>query len=239
MKLKTLLLVPMLALAVPARADGPTSQPSATTQPSAAGPVRREGKSDNGMGGGSGGRMGRRDGYMPGAKPTQEEIDDTIAYVKANFPNHYELFSNIPENAPFRKVAIQKMVNRYRQLLRMQDQAPEAYDAVLRQAKFEDDAIGFARDADQNKPDADVRLREVVRRMIERGLNERKDRIAKLRSALSEQEKKLKEDEDAQEKLITDQIVRTRQEYQRMLRPKDRSDADPADGSREINAMRK
>src|SRR5207249_4920132 len=116
----------------------------------------------------------------------------------------------------------QIMVNRYRNLMRMQEQNPEAYEAMLAQWKLEDQAIGFARALKEGKPDADVRLREVVRQMVERSLRERRARIEKLRKALEEQQKQLDQDEQNKDQTIAQQITKTENEFDRMSRAKDR-----------------
>src|SRR5581483_5909266 len=146
-------------------------------------------------------------------KATQPEIDETLPFVKDNFKNHYDLFSRITPGTPFYNMAVNKMVNRYRQLMRMKDQNPDIYDAMLKQAKSEDNALGFAKNLADKLPDADVRLREAVRVMVDQGLDERRQRIQKLRELLDEQEKKLKEDEDNRDQTIASQIDRIKEEY--------------------------
>src|SRR5689334_22134988 len=120
MKSKLLILLCVLTIPAAAFAERPTTRP--------------------GKGEGFGGKFMRRENFMPGPKATQQEIDDTMAFAKAKFPNHYDLFSRIPDGTPFKNMVIQKMVSRYRQLMRMQEQNPDIYDAMLKQATAEDDA---------------------------------------------------------------------------------------------------
>jgi hypothetical protein len=182
---------------------------------------------------------GRRDGMVP-PKPTQQEIDDALVFIQKNFPNHFEMFNRLPKDAPFRNnMVLPRMVQRYRQLMRIQDQNPEAYGAMLRQAQFEDEALGYARDITERRPDAEVRLKEVVRRMIQRGLDDRRERIERLERALAEQKQKLAEDEQNKDDLIAQQIDRTQNEFQKMFRGKDRGAFDGNDGrdGKDINAL--
>jgi len=175
-------------------------------------------------------------------KATQPEIDETLAFVKDNFKNHYDLFSRITPGTPFYNMAVNKMVNRYRQLMRMKDQNPDIYDAMLKQAKSEDNALGFAKNLADKLPDADVRLREAVRVMVDQGLDERRQRIQKLRELLDEQEKKLKEDEDNRDQTIASQIDRIKEEYRRMVQgPRGTGAGDQPDVSpgKEIDASQK
>jgi hypothetical protein len=196
------------------------------------------------------GRFPRHENFGPGGKPTQDEIDATIAFAKDKFPNHYDLFSHIPEGTPFHNIVVTKMVVRYRQLMRMQDQNPEVYDAMLKQAQAEDEALGYAREMAAHAADADtklkdaaeVRLHEAIRAMVDRGLQERRDRIEKLRLQLDDQEKKLNEDEANRDNVIASQIDRIQQEYQRMVQGPRRGGLDnkgDAPQGKEIDALQK
>ena len=61
-----------------------------------------------------------------------------LAFVEKNFPNHFDLFNRLPKDGPFRNnMVLPKMVQKYRQLMRMEEQNPEAYQVMLTQAKFE------------------------------------------------------------------------------------------------------
>ena len=98
-----------------------------------------------------------------------------LNYMRLNFPNRFDLFSRLPEKGPYRNnVVLPRLVQRDHQLMRMQDQNPEVYDVVLQQAKLEDDVLGWAKAKSEGKPDAEVRLHESVRRMVQHGLDERR-----------------------------------------------------------------
>ena len=133
MKLTTLALAALLAFPIAAQAQKTEPKPN----PNRDRPERMDKP-------GPGAR--KADGFMPGRQTTQQEIEQTLAFVKENFPNHHALFSRLPENGPLRRAAENKMTNSYRQLMRMEDQNPDAYKALLSQAKFEDQALGLARD---------------------------------------------------------------------------------------------
>ena len=154
--------------------------------------------------------------------PTQDEIDATLKFTQENFPNHYSFFAKLPQNGPFRnKVAIPKMVERYRMLMRMQENNPEAYSAMMQQGKLQDDALGFARDLKSGASDAEAKLRDSITNMVEQSLTDRRTRIMKLRRMLDEQQSKLEQDERNRDKLITEQIDKTEKEADRMLKGKD------------------
>ncbi len=227
MNLKSLALLAILAVPLTTLADKPSTQPSH--------PFASKGDPVFGR------ALNRRDGMnqqMP--KPTQQEIDDTLAFVQKNFRNHYELFSRLPKDGPFRNnVVLPRMVNRYRQLMRIQDQNPEAYQSLLSQARFEDQALGLARDKNEGKPEADAQMRDVVRQMIKQGLDDRRDRIDKLEKALEEQKKKLEEDEQNQDQLVSDQVDRTTTEFNRMFRGVDRDNSGTAPDTGGVNALTK
>lgn len=233
-KFTTFALLAALAAPLVTLAEKPSTQPSQM-----AGPMRPFG----GKGDPVFGRMGRREGNPP--RPSTQEIDETLTFIEKNFPNHFEMFSRLPREGPFRNnVVLPRMVQRYRQLMRMQDQNPEAYDAMLRQAQFEDEALGYARDikertAKDPHPDAEVRLKEVVRRMIQRGLDDRRERIERLEKALADQKQKLADDEQNKDQLIADQVDRTQTEFEKMFRGKDRGATFDATDAKDVNALQK
>ena len=186
---------------------------------------------------GVGGRMLKRDGGA-GQKPTQDEINAAMAFVKENAPNHYQLFNRLPENSPRRERAQGLMVMRYRNLMRMKENNPDAYQAMLDQWKLEDQAIDDARSIKEGKPDADVRLREVCRQMVEKSLDERRARIAKLRTALDEQQKQLEKDEENKENVIAQLVNETQRKFERLFDVPDR-DRGAAPQPNDVNALQK
>jgi hypothetical protein len=84
--------------------------------------------------------------FTAGPKPTKEELDSATDFAKKNFPVFYDMYTRLPENGPMRAALMQRMVGRYRNMLRQQEQNPELYDALLSQAKLEDEALGYLRE---------------------------------------------------------------------------------------------
>ena len=183
----------------------------------------------------------KRDGFMPNVKPTKEELDEAMAFMKDNAPVHYELLNRLPEDAPRRNRAGQLLVMRYRGLMHLKDQNPEAYEAMLHQWQLEDEAMGDARALKEGKPDADVRLREVARRIVQNGLDDRRARIDKLRKALDQQQKQLDQDEQNKDQLMTQLVTDTENKFERLFGGKDRGPVDQGDkpDGKEINALQK
>lgn len=153
---------------------------------------------------------------------TQEEIDATLKFTQENFPNHYSFFARLPQNGQFRnKVAIPKMVERYRAMMRMKENNPDAFAAMMQQAKLQDDALGFARDLKNGSAAAEARLRDSISTMVDQSLSDRQARIMRLRRMLDLQEGKLEQDERNRDKLVAEQIDKTEKEAERMLKGKD------------------
>ena len=216
MKWITALLLALLLSPLMALAEKPSTQPS------------HPGKGEGGFA-----RQQKRDGFMPGMKPTQAELDEALDFMKDTAPHHLELFNRLPEGGPRRAHAEQIMVMRYHNLMRMKDQNPDAYDAMLEQWKLEDEAIGFAQALrEKTQPDADVRLREVVRRMVQKSLDVRRERIEKLKKLLDEQQKQLDQDEQNKEKLMNQQVAEALNKFERLFGTggKDRGPIDQGDG---------
>jgi hypothetical protein len=165
-------------------------------------------------------REAMRDG-LPPKPPTPDEIEAATKFCQENFPNHYGFFARLPENGQGRRFVIPKMVQRYRMLMHMQENNPDAYKAMLEQSKIQDQALGYARDLFNEKPGAESKLRESIRQMVDKGLTDRQERIMKLRRMLDEQERKLKQDQDNRDKMVDEQIDKTKKEADRMLKGKD------------------
>src|SRR5205823_9112592 len=129
-------------------------------------------------------------------------------------------------------------------LMRMKEQNPDAYDAMLEQWKLEDEAVGFAQAMKENtQRDADVRLREVVRRMVQKSLDIRRERIDKLRKLLDEQQKQLDQDEQNKEQLMKQQVAEAVNKFERLFGTggKDHGPVDQGDGrdGKDVNALTK
>jgi hypothetical protein len=204
--------VPVVSFPVTSSAEKPDKP---TTQP-----ARPFGRFEGPMGKIGPGRQGQFNGPI---KYTPEEFDTAREFAQKNFPSFYDMFTQLPEKGPMRNALAQRMVGRYRNMMRMQDQNPELYTTMLDQAKLEDKAIGYAREmrnakTDAAKADAKAKLDNTVAQIIDQSLTERQQRIEKLRSLLDDQEKKLKEDQDNKDQLIAQQINHTQQEFDRMLR---------------------
>jgi hypothetical protein len=154
--------------------------------------------------------------------PTQDEIDATLKFTQENFPVHYSFFAKLAQNGRFRnKVAIPRMVERYRTLMRLKEISPDAYAAMMQQAKLQDDALGLARDLKNGSAAAESKLRESISSMVDQSLSDRQARIMKLRRMLDEQQAKLDQDQRNRDKLVAEQIDKTEKEAERMLKGKD------------------
>jgi hypothetical protein len=230
MKWITAFLLALLLSPLMARAERPSTQPS------------RPGKGEGAF---ARQQNMKRDGFAPGMKPTQAELDEALDFMKDTAPHHLELFNRLPEGGPRRARAEQIMVTRYHNLMRMKEQNPDAYDAMLEQWKLEDEAIGFAQAVrEKTQPDADVRLREVVRRMVQKSLDVRRERIEKLKKLLDEQQKQLDQDEQNKDQLMKQQIAEALNKFQRLFGVdggKDRGPIDQGDGhdGKDVNALTK
>jgi hypothetical protein len=226
MKSIHLVLLAILVAPMTALAERPATQPS---RPFA-------GKAEGGYA-----KMPKRDGFMPGMRPTTQELEEAMSFVEKNSPNHFNLFNRLPEGSPRRARAEQLMVMRYHNLMRVKEQNPEVYDAMLQQWKLEDEAVGYARAMKEHtQPEANVRLREVVRRMVQMSLDQRRERIDRLRKALDEQQKQLEQDEQDKDKLMEQQAREAVNKFERLFGGKDHgADApEPAEGGG-VNALTK
>lgn len=229
--LLSLFSVAVCASAAPTTAPSESAAPAApSTQPSRPMPGAREGHITRGEvfrgnGNSANPNLNPADSTQT-HPPTQEEIDATLKFTQENFPVHYSFFAKLSENGRFRnKVAIPRMVERYRSLMRLKESSPDAYAAMMQQAKLQDDALGFARDLKTGSAAAEAKLRDSISSMVDQSLSDRRERIMKLRRMLDEQQAKLEQDERNHDKLVEAQIDKTEKEAERML--KGRGEANP------------
>ena len=172
---------------------------------------------------GPGNKLPKAGMFGPPVKFTPEELDTAREFARKNFPSFYEMYSRLPENGPMRMNMSQRMVGRYRNMMRMQEQNPELYDTMLSQARLEDEAIGYAREmrngkTETAKAEAESKLRKTVAQIIDKNLSARQQHIEKLRAMLAEQERQLKDDQDNKDQIIAQQIDRTQKQFDGMLR---------------------
>lgn len=214
-------LLSLFSLALCASAK-PTTEPSAP----AAAPSTQPARGHEGM------RLPRYDmlrgngsGFLNPADSTQinpatpAEIDATLKFARENFPNHYSFFTKLPPKGRFRnEVALPKMVERYRTLMRLEQSNPDAYTAMMQQIHLQDQALGFAIDLRNGLPDAEAKLRQSIGDMVDQSLLDRRERIMKLKRQLDIQETKLDQDQRNRDRLVNAEIDKTKKEADRMLR---------------------
>jgi hypothetical protein len=228
MNLKRVALITLLCAPIVLAADKPSTQPSQPNRP------YKEGGFKDGSG-----RMGmKRDGMGP--RISQQEAEDIGEFLKKERPNLYKLYQRIPDERPMKMGVLQRFSNRYRQLMRMQDQNADAYQAMLQQEHLRDEALGYAMDMREGKEGAEQRLAQSISQMVEKNLTERQQQIMKLERTLEELKAKLKEDQENKQKVIDDQVAQTKQEMDKMLRGIERGQGkDPGDAGKEINALQR
>jgi len=235
MNLKRVALITLLSAPMVWAVDRPsTTQPSQPAQPTRPFAGRPDGP--------GAGRMGmKRDGVSP--RITPQEADQIAEFLKKERPNLYKLYQRIPEDRPMMRMGVlQRWAPRYRQLMRMQDQNPDGYEAMMRQERLRDDALGFALDMRDGKEGAEQRLVQSISQMVEKNITERQQQVMKAERQLEELKARLKEDQDNKQKVIDDQVAQTKTEMEKMLRGIERSqgkdkEKDPATGNSEINAL--
>lgn len=142
----------------------------------------------------------------PGPAPTPAELEEAREYMQENFPRRYEVLTQLPPDAPFRRRLEGMMVERWRKAQRMKVEQPELYERIVAEQKLMDDAFGLAREIASGKEIAESQLREKVAALVERSLAERRERIARIEKQLEEQKQLLQKDESNRQELIDQRV---------------------------------
>jgi hypothetical protein len=135
--------------------------------------------------------------------------------MRPHAPNFFRRFDRGPADMQWKLHAKRQMVDRYRELQRLEQRDPEQFNREIEQIELEDDIVGLARGVRMAKPeDAEQRkaeLSERVAKVFDLRIQNREARIKRLAKSLEEERAKLeteKKDREAAVKRRTDQIVR-------------------------------
>ena len=166
-----------------------------TTEPANAPP------SDNGTGGGLTGSAGpRRLRSAPafGRIPTQEELRSAMDFARQNMPNLYHMWDALgrgPQRRRLGEYAIREY-RRYQQA--RENELPERAEAMLKQIRSQDEIFALVQEFQDAAPDKQdavrQRLRDKMRQVVLDMLQERQQRIERLKQMLQREERALEND---------------------------------------------
>lgn len=192
--------------AVPKSPSGDSDTPSDQSDPDV---LRRPGMTAPGLSRGPG--MQRR-GFGPGfggPPPTTQEVRSALEFAEQQMPNLFELWEDAPSGSPRRGRLGMHAVREYRRWRDLSG-APDQSEAMLHRIKMQDELFALVREyrnaAPEAAPEARRKLRAKMRQVVSQMLEERSQRIERLRRMLEREERALR-NEQSQVEDITERRV--------------------------------
>jgi hypothetical protein len=154
----------------------------------------------------------RRDMMSP------EQWETISQFMEENFPNRWAVYQQVT-SAPGREMLAREMrfriINRYYQLDRVRRENEALYQVTIDQARAEDEVWGtvrawreLAENASASERETTLeKLREGVRALVRKSLDERKTRLASIREALAREEAQLEADRERIDKLVEARVA--------------------------------
>ncbi|HWE01250.1 MAG TPA: hypothetical protein VG326_02480 [Tepidisphaeraceae bacterium] len=147
----------------------------------------------------------RADHPRIGATELEKEWEAAKQFLSVHSKNRYEQIERIPGGP--KKPFEQFLVGRYRMINRLKAQSPELYNLKVREVELDDDVFGICLKLKRNTGDKarlQSELKARITELFDLGISERKLRIGLVETALADQKKILKTEQDGREQLVDD-----------------------------------
>ncbi len=145
--------------------------------------------------------------------PTAEEWTDIAEFAKTNLPNRWKMFQDVVtargEAAPVVKSIKQRIAVRYRTLQRTRANGSRFYDKAAEQLQLEDDVWGEVRKLKNDPQNEALRAsaRNKVQVLVQSILDERGQRIDRMKEMLEGEENSLAQDRENVESFVDTQMA--------------------------------
>jgi hypothetical protein len=148
-----------------------------------------------GMGGPDDGQRPRFGRFAPA---TEKDIEEARIFMRENAPNRWQAVESLPdEGSSLRRNVMGFVVARYRMLQGMKEEDPKLYDIKVKQLRVEDELYGML--ANTNTPEQRTAMKPelttAAKKLVELTLQEREQRIAKLKDIVTREEQTLASDQ--------------------------------------------
>jgi hypothetical protein len=139
-----------------------------------------------------------------------EERERIEEFAEQNMPNPYRMWQEAPEPAPRRWRLMSHAAREYRRYQQEQNAAPQQADAMLKRIRTQDELFAIVREyrqaATPQQDEIRARLREKMRDIVVQMLEEREERIARLRQMLQREESALENDRGRVEEITARRV---------------------------------
>jgi len=153
---------------------------------------------------------------QPASVASMNEADQIAAaetLMREHAPHMWKRLESLPDNGPFRNRLKRQMVDRGRDLLRIQQRDPEQFQREVEQVTLEDDVADLGRQLlGRGEPATDdtemlrKKLRERISELVDVRIHNREARLARLKKTIETEEQKLEADRRNRDKLVDRQF---------------------------------
>ncbi len=148
---------------------------------------------------------------------TDDEWADVSQFMEENFQNRWAVYKNItskPGREMLAREMKQRIVSRHRQLERIRQSNPGLYDVAIAQARADDEVWGAVKawqELSESAPEterdaAQKELRQRVRGLLEKTLEDREARLANLRKMIQRENEQLDADRKQIDRLVNERV---------------------------------
>jgi hypothetical protein len=144
-------------------------------------------------------------------EPTESEWRAAADAMRPHTPNALRRIERAP-NVPARARMMRALVDRYRELQRIERRDPQQYKRELEQTELEDQILGVARQIARESDPASAKemrtqLRDLVSKLVDARIASREARLEKLSATLAAERQRLAKDRQDREKSIERQVA--------------------------------
>jgi hypothetical protein len=137
----------------------------------------------------------------------EKEWEACKLFLSVHSKNRYQQIENMPGGP--KKPFEQFLVGRFRLINRIKSQSPELYNLKVREIELDDDVFGIClklKSKTGDKARLQSELKAKIAELFDLGVSERKLRIGLVETALEDQKKILKTEQDGHDKLVEDRF---------------------------------
>jgi len=150
----------------------------------------------------------RADHPRIGAGELEKEWEAAKEFLSVHSKNRYAQIERMPGGP--KKPFEQFLVGRYRTINRLKSQSPDLYTLKVHEVELEDDVFGICLKLKRNaseKSRLQAELKTKIGQLFDLGVSERKLRIGLVETALTEQRKILKNEQEGRDQLVEDRYA--------------------------------
>jgi hypothetical protein len=134
-----------------------------------------------------------------GPRVSEGEWEAASGAIKSHSPNVWERINRMPSDSPARIHMMRSLIDRHRDLQRIERRDPEQYKREFSQLELEDQILGVSRDIRRSAGEEEAnalkpKLRELVGKLVDLRIANREARLKRLNETLTAERERLEND---------------------------------------------